>query len=598
MKSLLELYAAILRDAESWFSTPFARDYKTIASRVEEEGLSFITITLPTLGKAFDRWLAEGRLDPSTTTGFACQRRTAIPAFLQGLLSRIFDPKTGVLLDAPDIRAIYFFRQLCRLAGKVKEPCSAARNRAAIRRFVETDEALRSVPPDHSWLLRVFARVSRVLYGDLNRDFSVDALVPRHGPGTTAQGLRGNSKYKDFGWPQRLGRVFPADSFRFFNLNHLLDQVQYLEEHSPRDELPVRVVFVPKTMSSPRTIAIEPVCMQYAQQAVAQWLMPELEDRFVGRLNFTDQGLNQARAVEGSKTGYWATIDLSDASDRVSCRLAWATLSGNPALREAVFACRSSRAMVPGVGVIPLRKFASMGSALCFPIESMAFFAAATLGVYVARNGLTRSETPAYWPLRRAMTQCTVYGDDIVVPSDAVESVIWVLETLGLQVNRNKTFWTGKFRESCGVDAYDGQDVTPVYMRYLLPGHRDETTSIVSSVSLGNQLYKAGLWNAASYVKEQVDKVMVCPVLKSERTSGVYHQSYSTNKVEYRWNNDLHRYEGRVPRISQRRKPSAIDGWHALLERATKDLHPESRVEETRVVPGAKLRARWTPILS
>ena len=55
-----------------------------------------------------------------------------------------------------------------------------------------------------------------------------------------------------------------------------------------------------------------------------------------------------------------------------------------------------------------------------------------------------------------------MYGDDIVVPQNAALLVIERLRDLGFSTNRDKTFVTGPFRESCGRDWFQGQDVRPV----------------------------------------------------------------------------------------------------------------------------------------
>jgi hypothetical protein len=59
-----------------------------------------------------------------------------------------------------------------------------------------------------------------------------------------------------------------------------------------------------------------------------------------------------------------------------------------------------------------------------------------------------------------------VYGDDIAVDTRTTDDVIAILERLGFTVNVSKSF-TGSqsFRESCGVFAFEGHDVTPLLFR-------------------------------------------------------------------------------------------------------------------------------------
>jgi len=57
-----------------------------------------------------------------------------------------------------------------------------------------------------------------------------------------------------------------------------------------------------------------------------------------------------------------------------------------------------------------------------------------------------------------------VYGDDIIVPSESYDMVSWALECFGFQVNPEKSFSTGPFRESCGTDAFAGTNVRPIFV--------------------------------------------------------------------------------------------------------------------------------------
>jgi len=52
-----------------------------------------------------------------------------------------------------------------------------------------------------------------------------------------------------------------------------------------------------------------------------------------------------------------------------------------------------------------------------------------------------------------------VYGDDILIPSAADRDVRAVLEAFGFEVNQEKSFSSGPFRESCGGDFFLGYNV-------------------------------------------------------------------------------------------------------------------------------------------
>jgi len=77
-----------------------------------------------------------------------------------------------------------------------------------------------------------------------------------------------------------------------------------------------------------------------------------------------------------------------------------------------------------------------------------------------------------------------VYGDDIIVPTSVVDELVKLLGFLGFEVNTEKSFSDPdlRFRESCGLDAYNGVDVTPVYVRSL-PGSKPELCHLVNSLA-------------------------------------------------------------------------------------------------------------------
>lgn len=266
----------------------------------------------------------------------------------------------------------------------------------------------------------------------------------------------------------------------------------------------MKVVFVPKTQKTPRVIAMEPTHMQYVQQALMRKLVPLLEKSRIGASQgFTDQGPNRAKAREGSVSGAYATIDLSEASDRVLASLIDEALTPWPTVREAVMSSRSTRSELPSGRILDLRKFASMGSALCFPVEVMAFSAI----IFTALR--TAGGYPAKEALRVfAAGEVRVYGDDIIVPVYSVDYVEEFLETYGLRVNRSKSFSKGKFRESCGGDYFDGTDVTPVRIRRDLPTRRQHVEELVSACSSANQMADGGYDRAAEYLHASVEAIL------------------------------------------------------------------------------------------
>jgi len=510
MKSMTDLWRELANELASWCHTSTALDFNKLESRVEAEGLSFLTITLPSFGKELERCLEQGFLDSSAFPGF--QKKSGLPLFLGGFLCQIFDPSDGVLLAQPSLDCIFAVRQLTLLFGKILLPCSVDREKDAFLGYVRCEEDLIEWESRNSFDAESFERVSTLLFGDvlsrMNDLVTTGEIIPRHGPGATADRTFGNQKYDLKFWHSRLEMLFPYGEYAIPNWRYYYryDQVEILE---PGDEIPVRVISVPKTLRTPRIIAIEPTCMQYMQQALLGPIVELLESKRVpgntrdnlafNFLGFTDQYPNRVLACQGSREKDLATLDLSEASDRVHILHVEAMLRRFPAVRQAFFATRSRRARVPAIGVDidSLRKFASMGSALCFPVEAMVFLTAIFLGIEEQLGTrLTRKIVKSF------SGKVRVYGDDIIVPVDSVQPVVGYLTHLGFKVNVNKSYWNGKFRESCGGDYYDGADVTPVRFRRRFPQNRRDVSEVISLVAFRNFLYERGLWNTTRWLDE------------------------------------------------------------------------------------------------
>jgi hypothetical protein len=478
--------------------------------RFEHEGVGVLTLHLPEIGKAFESSLDQGQVTSDLLS--LCGQKAGFPVFLRNFLSLVFDRAGGRLLDDPSIEAIQAVRQLTLSFGKVRLPCSPAREAQAFFDYVKCEQSLRDTV--YSWsseILRDFERIGLMLFGDvfsrLDRDVYEGNIVGKHGPGATADKLRGNAKFKQQQWTDRLEAIFPALENAIPNARYIehLDNMEWLD---PGSEIPVKVVSVPKTLKTPRIIAIEPTCMQYMQQGLMEMIVKYLETDNTVRdmVGFTCQEPNQFLAREGSLSGELATLDLSEASDRVSLRLVMSMLFNFGYLTEAVLATRSTRADVPGHGVHTLVKFASMGSALTFPIEECVFLTTIFYGIQsMLGRRLTRKDIESY------RGKVRVFGDDIIVPKAIVQHVMSALELFGFKVNRTKSFWTGKFRESCGKEYYDGHEVGIYRVRSVLPSFRADVSELVSCVSLRNQAYGAGYWGTARHLDEVIERLIPFP---------------------------------------------------------------------------------------
>jgi hypothetical protein len=541
MKSMIDLWCELSNEMGSWCHTSTALDNNKVKSRTEHEGLSFLTITLPSFGKEFERCLEIGHIDDDSFPGF--QKKNGFPLFLGGFLRQVFNPSDRSILTEPCLDSIFALRQLTLLCAKILLPCSDARIRDAFQGYVRCEEEMRDWNFHDAFEANSFERISSLLFSDVFQ--KMDELVengeitPRHGPGMTADRLLGNEKYDLVQWSERLEELFPFGEYALpsWRYHNRYDDVEILD---PGREIPVRVIHVPKTLRTPRIIAMEPSYMQYMQQGLLHPIVELLESKRVpgntrdnlafNFLGFTDQNPNRDLARQGSIQGDLATLDLSEASDRVHNLHVVTMLHRFPALRQAVFATRSTKASVPGLGVdlYSLHKFASMGSALCFPFEAMVFLTAIFQGV----------EKQMGTPLTRKIVKSfegkvRVYGDDIVVPVDFVDSVVNSLGLLGFKVNEHKSFWNGKFRESCGGDYYQGTDVTPVRLRQTFPRNRTDPSKVISLVAFRNLLYERGMWKTAGWLdKEIIGKILPYFPIVEPTSPALGRRSYLPYQVE------------------------------------------------------------------
>jgi hypothetical protein len=509
-----------------------------------DEGQSFLMITLSNFGKDFERSLDQGFVTHDLFQGFSWTG--SLPRFLGGFFELVFDRRDGRLLSEPSIDAIYSVRQFSGMWSKIKAECTPERDAKAFDEYFASEEAVKIADASLSDSdMADFHRVSHLLFGDIfsRMDYVLSGKdpeispVPKHGPGSTADGTLGNQKYLWQTWTERLEHLFPAREY--LDSSYSLSFERDLEWLAPGQEPPVKVITVPKNAKTPRIIAKEPVHMQYVQQALLEMIVEEVhrDDTLNRFIRFNDQEPNQFLAMEGSLSGDLATLDLSAASDRVSNQLVLRMTSYWSNLSEGLQACRSRSADVNGK-VVRLAKYASMGSALCFPVEAMVFLTLIFLGIERAEGRRLTSKR-----IKSLDGAVRVFGDDMIVPVDYVQEVITVLENFGLSVNRNKSFWTGMFRESCGKEYYRGHDVSIVKLRSYIPTRPTHVEEIVSFSAFRNLAQSHSLLKTVEWADQQLRKLIPYPfVLPTSSVIGRWHidgVSFDSSSYSERYHHPL-----------------------------------------------------------
>jgi hypothetical protein len=551
-------------------------DVKYVEGRFRSEGLTFLTVTLPRLGEWFDRYVCGEQLE--RVVGFA-PYNGLFPVFLRpvwkicGILNaaRLTGQNESVNPAIYDL--VRIVRTILHGLKKLEVPFSDEQKMEKLRTFFTIEDELRTYPIYSSpglW------RAQFLLEGFLE-GYVPTCDSPRHGPGAVAGGERGNEKWNFSTLYASLHREWPYWDYHFGmksgvrNPNGFIHEVKHypiqLAANALRyasmkrvDEPTARMLFVPKDSRGPRIISCEPKELMYIQQGVARHLMKYIENHSYtrGHVNFVDQEINGNLALEASASKDWATIDLSDASDRVGC-----------ALTDYIFpmevtrkwnALRSTATLLENGTKVPLVKFAPMGSAMCFPVESLTFWALVVGCVWEHTNDLALALSSVY-----------VYGDDIIVRNAYYLEATKALSSVGLKVNSSKSF-CGEypFRESCGIDGLDGHNVTPLRLRKFPPQRPSDGQAIaayVKYVELSTQLMPHRSAMMLKYVERLVGRIPRTPIPQSYLSIVDPFNYWSLEDFsDVKWNPSSCYWEARLLTIKNRKRVDPIDSWSRLQD--------------------------------
>jgi hypothetical protein len=459
-----------------------ARDITTLERRLTFEGESFLTKTLPALGKSIDLAL-QGHTPLATNAFQKVRRSSALPAFLQALLKRVFSDK-GWVLENPCIESIRLLRQVCFWCKKIEKGFTDESLQIAIDDFKTVDGGL---PTDENDFVCGTLGTAKALVEHILGEFpGCDRLRPAHGPGAVANGEDVIGKRLARHAFHDLESVFRPIPY-FFSLRDAAENPSIVTGRIHCEYGLSRTQFVEKDSSGPRTIGLEPAEYMWCQQALKGFLYNHIESHPLtsGQVNFTNQDINR------NLTSRWPdydTLDMSKASDRNSLALV-KSLFKDTWIWPYMLACRTPGTVLPSGELLWFKKFAPMGSAMCFPTMALVFYTLAVATLHKA--GV---------PLLIAARNVFVYGDDLVVPHGYFAHLKSEFEGYSLKFNESKCCVHGKFRESCGMDAYDGHEVTPVRMRKVYPD--GSPASFIPIIKHCNNLYASGYWSSSQSLRK------------------------------------------------------------------------------------------------
>jgi hypothetical protein len=497
MHDYIELVVAKISDYAYSLSVDVEGDVMKLRRRTRCEGMSFLTRTLPGFGKDFLTAVETGNCSADLFTSFTrVNRKGGPPKFFRGFFELLFD-STGVLLPEPNVAVASAIHDICQTVYKLEGAVSANTIQEQYKTFVEVD---RTAKPG---VFALYEQAS-LLLTDLLADFDVNKTCQyRTGNGSCFGGMatpfkkwrRLSSGSWELGVSCYYSQVYPQGSTARLYDVYPWDRQRREERrkafHKERKLVVAKLSHVPKDSRGARLISVENVGNMQLQQAQYLQLRKYVERHALtkGHVNFTDQSINRQLAQRGSLTGEYATLDLKDASDRVSLDLVgqlwparingWLRSSRSPyftmkrAFWEPFTSCEgyqpdlwvaadeiedmgnpidfAEKFSDGSYGKVPLwryRKFAPMGSTTCFIVMALTLWAIATAE-------LSRKHERLY-------TDVFVYGDDLIVRTEDANDVMQALIACGLKLSPKKCFkGTGslRFRESCGLDSFNGHPV-------------------------------------------------------------------------------------------------------------------------------------------
>lgn len=564
-------YKAFCKDACEVLPEDSSDIRKSVAWLLREIGhrRDFTLRALTRLGKALEISMISGAdlVVPALDAHFPLRDESVLPRFMYPLFRRLFDDEGKRLhLDASDKQgevSFYLLRQALLAFSKATDiPCDKSEEEQ-VAEFVQrmsprrlpfeeigcfpnySQEEFRKeiLPIAHALLRHVFIE-DGLLHPMLTQ--WVTNPVGRHGPGAVFDGSRNREK-----WNMNISSRIQSDLVK-----DALGLLPSVEDRDPDEKYLSRLSVVPKDLTKNRLICIETKELMFAQQGLMSVLYDMLSSSLFTRraIHLFDQGHN----FYASRRREFATIDLSDASDLLSKRLCKLLLPKE--VYEILTRYRSDGIVLPDGNIMhEYSAMATMGNALCFPVESLIFWAISLAAILAEeiRYQSYRSVAEVLWVLENnplpliRRHELYVFGDDIIVPNVYYRAVTDALGWAGMSTNTSKCCHDDSpIRESCGAYWYHGTDLRVVRFKHA------ELTSTPAYLSVFEQLEDLtdkGFHNLAREIA-----LLVSDVIHSASPDVPIRQGIKGGWI--RWNSEYQRLEQRVPSYVNMKRPVTLPG--------------------------------------
>jgi hypothetical protein len=536
-KSVHSLYRGMFFDMSRHLSCRFtSKDLAYLHCRIDNEGIQFLVITLPTLGRAIEQSLIT--MEPlQVPYGWRLRKGTRLPLFLNEVFSHLFDeaghPRECEFTEEKRL-ACFFLRQVTLLFSKADVGKKLKSNDDAVEEFF--DRITRTWTPNYNsrWTRDVIRRARELLERVFQEGSTpaMDDLLAfqrrpwgRNGPGAVSDKSCGSEKWDHISWPglpSELSEWAPGKTVR-------TDKVLPVQP-------PSRVTCVPKDFRGPRVICIEPKENQFAQQGLMDILYRHIGLHPLTRRSISFFDTNRSQSL--CYTDGISTIDLKDASDTISMSLARVIL---PKKIFALVTRYRTRSYTYKGKTVESTCLASMGNATCFPLETLIFWA-------IARSAMSLVTESFKGAQRRSLNQTLrVFGDDIIVPTWAFDVTMEALEACGFKSNVLKSCHLSPIKESCGAWTYYGHKCEIVKLKHTHVQNHRTWLHFRDSLSQWRQL--------------------ACDAT-CETTRLLCAEKYDESTFKRRYNRALQRMEIRIPQYvttgksSSPREYAALYAWH------------------------------------